>query len=290
LRWALYADLAVVFGVPVASVVTGARRAIDRWRGVLAIAALAGIIIGCGGFLLVLAAMAGVSVAQLDHGLVLSLLTSTAVGRAFIIRSVALAACFGLALHRAPAWLALRIVAGGVAVGTLAWSGHAAASQGVAGWLRLGGDILHLAAALSWVGALVLFAGLLWRPLTAPSAQVAQALSTFALAGSVIVALLAASGVANLLFLMPVAQLPGLLHSLYGRLLLLKLVVFLAMLGLAALNRFALTPALDRAHAGASLAEIRRLRLSVSLELLAALAVLGLVGWLGTLDPLGLRT
>ena len=72
----------------------------------------------------------------------------------------------------------------------------------------------------------------------------------------------------------------------YGRLLLAKLALFGAMLGLAAINRWRLTPALAAAgsDAGAWPAE-RRIRLSIMLETTAAILILVLVAWLGTLDP-----
>jgi len=50
------------------------------------------------------------------------------------------------------------------------------------------------------------------------------------------------------------------------------------MLGLAALNRYRLTPALG----AASLHEVR---FSIAAEALFGLAVLAAVGWLGTLEP-----
>jgi putative copper resistance protein D len=162
----------------------------------------------------------------------------------------------------------------------------------MASWLRLGADIVHLLGALCWVGALALFAALLWQPRSnepALAGDAARALANFALAGTMIVGLLAATGTANLLFLVPLADLPYLLVTLYGCLLVAKLMLTVVMIGLAALNRFVLVPALERAqHDRGRLGAISRLRLSVTLELVAALAVLGLVAWLGTLDPLAI--
>jgi len=284
LRWALFADLGLVFGVPMAAVITDSRDAVERWRGTLAVAALLGIALGLVGFVLVVANMAGLPPGALDRTLVMTLLTGAAIGWALILRSAALALYVGLALGRSPPLL---IGAGGVAVATLAWSGHAAASDGAAGWIRLGGDIAHLLAALGWVGALALFAAQLWRP--DPAGQVARALANFGSAGSVIVAVLALTGAANLAFLMTASELLSLNPSPYGRLLRLKLALLLIMLGLAALNRFTLVPRLEQAqHGEARLSAMSRLRLSIALEALAALAVLGLVAWAGTLDPLGI--
>ena len=292
IRWALYADLAIVFGLPTAAAVTGNRHAMDRWRRTLAVPALLGITVGLLGFLATVADMAGIATGQLDRSLVLPLVTGTAVGWAMIARSAALALFAVVAIGSSSWRLTLLILLGGIAVATLAWSGHAAASQGAASWIRLGGDIVHLFAALSWVGALALFAALLWRPQRCEpvlSGQVAQALAAFGFAGSVVVALLVSTGAANFLFLVPPADLPHVFHSLYGRLLLVKLALSGTMLGLAAINRFVLVPALQQARRPCEKRmAISRLRLSISLEVLAAFAVLGLVGWLGTLDPLGI--
>ena len=58
------------------------------------------------------------------------------------------------------------------------------------------------------------------------------------------------------------------------------------MLALAALNRFRLTPALDLAVTPvASRHALQRLRLSLMLETLAGIAILGLVAWIGSLEP-----
>jgi putative copper resistance protein D len=62
-----------------------------------------------------------------------------------------------------------------------------------------------------------------------------------------------------------------------------KLLLFAAMLGLAALNRFHLTPAL--ALAGDQPPSFATLRLSLTIEAGAATAILALVAWLGTLEP-----
>ena len=80
-----------------------------------------------------------------------------------------------------------------------------------------------------------------------------------------------------------VATLPAIL---YGQLLIAKLALFVAMLALASLNRFRLTPAFERSIAaddhGRALAALRT---SLALETACVVAVLGLVAWLGTLAP-----
>jgi putative copper resistance protein D len=69
--------------------------------------------------------------------------------------------------------------------------------------------------------------------------------------------------------------------------LLVKLFLFALMLGLAAANRYRLTPALSRVmtdSAGAA-APLSALRASVVAETGLGLAVLACVAWLGTLPP-----
>ncbi|MBX9778245.1 CopD family protein (plasmid) [Qipengyuania citrea] len=72
----------------------------------------------------------------------------------------------------------------------------------------------------------------------------------------------------------------------YGRFLLSKQALFVAMLGLASFDRFRLTPALEYSisagdHAGA----LRALRLSRGVETARIVSILALVAWLGTLEP-----
>ncbi|MFT6568809.1 MAG: putative copper resistance protein D, partial [Sphingomonas echinoides] len=73
----------------------------------------------------------------------------------------------------------------------------------------------------------------------------------------------------------------------YGQLLLAKLALFALMLGLAALNRFRLTPRFEASiaasdHRGA----LGALRRSLGAETGCIIAILALVAWLGTLEPL----
>lgn len=72
----------------------------------------------------------------------------------------------------------------------------------------------------------------------------------------------------------------------YGQLLVAKLILFGFMVALAAANRFRLTPAFDQAiQSGDASSALRLLRRSLSIEGSAALLILGLVAWLGTLEP-----
>jgi len=113
-----------------------------------------------------------------------------------------------------------------------------------------------------------------------------RALEGFSLVGTVIVALIVASGLVNSYMLVGPAHVLSLPSTLYGQLLIAKLVLFGVMLALAAANRFRLTPALDQAiKENGTMTAITLLRRSLIFEASAALLILGLVAWLGTLEP-----
>src|SRR3546814_10219776 len=53
-------------------------------------------------------------------------------------------------------------LAGG-ALASLAWNGHAAAGEGVAGAVRLAAGLVHLLAAGGWIAVVLMFLGMLLR-------------------------------------------------------------------------------------------------------------------------------
>ena len=102
-----------------------------------------------------------------------------------------------------------------------------------------------------------------------------------------LVAVLIVSGLTNSWFLVGLDHLGGLWTTNYGRLLLVKLVCFLGMLGLAAANRFWHTRNLGAAleAADAHDASVGKLRRSLIIEALLGFSVLALVAWFGMLEP-----
>lgn len=283
-RWALYVDLGVMFGVPAAGVLTGAKSALGNTRGLLLAAALAGFPLSILGFMLTLSAMAGVGIADLDRQLLVGIATGSALGWAFLVRIPALVAAAAIAGFRGER-LAILALPAAIAVATLAWSGHAAASEGAPALVRLAGDIVHLLAASLWIGAMVLFLAMLSDNRADPS-RVAPSLSRFAGVGSMLVAVLLATGFGNLAFVSAPSGWPVLLSVPYARFLLVKLGFFAVMLGLAALHRFKLVPRLAAATASENADRAgRSLRVSLAFELAAALIVLLIVSHLGMLDP-----
>lgn len=294
IRWALYADLGMLFGLPLFALyalIGDEREKLLRLRGWSIALAVLGMLLSVYGFLLSAAAMLGVGVEIVDRASAMMLLTETSVGWALIARIVVLAllsiAAFALVMHRT-ASLALLTVLAATAAATLAWSGHGAADDGPAGFVHLASDVTHLLAAGAWIGALAAFILIVSRRAQTPDTLNAahRALASFATAGTIIVGLIIVTGLANSYVLVGPQNALRLAESDYGRLLLIKLGLFVAMLVLAAVNRFRLTPALGKAVGGAgTAAAAARLKRSLWIETVAGILILGLVAWLGTLPP-----
>lgn len=220
-----------------------------------------------------------------------AVITTMKFGPAALARSAvaALALALALALRPGRTLFAALALLGLLANVSIAWMGHGVATAGAEGLLHTGADILHVLAAAVWIGALVMFLGLL-RGAEHKSGLAAlhRALEGFSGVGSALVAILIATGLVNSWFLVGLDHLSGLWTTGYGQLLSLKLLLFAVMLGLAAANRFRHTPALgaalqNQAGAAAPLADLRR---SVLIETLVGFTVLALVAWLGTQEPI----
>ncbi|GAA1012229.1 hypothetical protein Aple_008250 [Acrocarpospora pleiomorpha] len=125
-----------------------------------------------------------------------------------------------------------------LALGSLAVVGHTRVYG--PGWLVLAADLLHLATAALWFGGLL---GLCLLFLPDPDhrvAEVASAVGRFSGAALWLVAGLGASAV--LLWWRIADSVDGLWTTGYGRLVLVKLVLVLAVIGVAAWNRYRLVP------------------------------------------------
>jgi len=163
---------------------------------------------------------------------------------------------------------------------SLAWAGHAAAGQASARYVQIVSDVVHLVAAGAWLGALPGLVFLLGgaRPLEAAARMVRR----FSTLGAVSVSALVLSGLGNGWYL--VGGVPALIGTDYGQLLLMKLVLFAAMVALAAVNRLSLTARLtDRELSNR--AALRSLRRNATLEIAAGIIVVAIVGMLGIKVP-----
>ena len=180
-------------------------------------------------------------------------------------------------------------VGGAIICASLAWMGHGAATEGPAGIVHLLGDVVHSLAAAVWIGALVAFVFLLLLGGDDAHSDGAlhESLRRFSGIGSITVALIVLSGLVNSWFLVGPLRLFDFWMTAYGQVLLAKLLAFAGMLGLAASNRYRLTPALGRAlgETAPRDAPLSALRRSLLLETTTSFVVLGLVAWLGTLPP-----
>lgn len=264
-----------------------------RWTKGLFVGAAALALIGSGlGLLAQTAVMAGSWELGLQPASLAAVAFGTGLGRASLARASAAALALA-ALAAMPSeqrlWRTLLLL-GAVVCASFAWMGHGAATEGPGGVLHLAADALHALAAAGWVGALGIFLALLAWPTAADRVDpqaLHRALSGFAGLGSLLVASLIATGLINGWFLVGPAW-RELATTAYGRLLLVKLAAFAAMLGLAAANRFRLTPGLaaDLVSGRSPRPALARLRRSVLLETALGLGVLALVAGLGTLAPI----
>lgn len=231
--------------------------------------------------------MSGETLARaVTDGAIRVVLAQTSFGHVFALRaavSIALAGVLAwLALARTGrAQHALRIVAlvlGAVLLVTLAFVGHAAAvGHGAIHLIHALADMLHLAGAAGWIGALPALVFCLAQPL--PVAELTRLTVRFSRLGIVCVVVLAASGAVNALFL--VGSFAALAGTPYGRVLLVKLGLFVVMLGLAAVNKRRLTPRLVAGERTAA-ATLRR---NAMLEVACGAAVVVLVAALGVMAP-----
>lgn len=293
-RFALYLDLAAAFGVPFFALCLPRVRAALPLRGILIATGLIGIGLSAFGLVVTAAAMAGMPVGQVDAGTISTILTEMPLGKAWAARIaglVLLVLSAFPAAGRPGAALATASIGGGTALGTLAWAGHGAMDEGAIGWLHLGADIAHLVAAGAWIGALLTLLLLVARPAARADAghlrATHRALDGFSHIGTIVVAVIVASGLVNMWLLVGPSSMAALPGTLYGQLLLFKLALFAAMLGLAAANRYRLAPALlTRIEAGDHRGAVAALRISLALEAACAVIVLVLVAWLGTLAPI----
>jgi putative copper resistance protein D len=239
------------------------------------------------------AAMTGAPEASRDPEAWMAVLGATTYGRGLSARLALALLALGLAIagpRSRRGWSAAATVAA-LLVASFAWTGHAAGGEGAEGWVHRIADVLHLQAAAVWLGALPALAWLAARAHRRSSeADVRDAhlgLARFSGIGGFVVAALVLTGLVNSWMLIGVGQIPLLVRSIYGQVLLVKLALFGAMLGLAAANRYALTPRLRLALAGGSgaAAPLRALRLSIAAEIGLGALVLAAVSLLGTLPP-----
>lgn len=177
---------------------------------------------------------------------------------------------------------------GVIFVAALAWSGHGGATPGAAGYAHAAADMLHLIAAAAWFGGLIPLAITLQhvhRSPSDPSSELAlDVLQRFSNLGIVSVAIIATTGVVNTGF--AIACTEALIETAYGRLLLLKITMFLGMLGVAAINRLRLMPMLETDSPAHAAGIRRRIYFNTVAEIALGVVIFVIVGSLGLTEPM----
>jgi len=290
-RLGVYLSIGTLFGL--AAFGMHALRAGERGnslalRGWLAATTGMGLFLSACWLVLLSSSMADLPAWSVDRTAIDAFLTSSGIGTAWKVRIIALLITGATVIRNK--WLPLTALASAAALATLAWTGHGSIDEGTVGWVHLGADILHLIASSAWMGGLLGLILLVVRPIARIDTEhlefTHRALHGFGTIGTVVVATLFVTGLVNSWLMVGVDHVAILSATRYGQLLIAKLALFALMLGLAALNRFQLTPAFERSIAGASHAgALRALRLSLAIEATSIVAILGLVAALGTLAP-----
>ncbi len=201
------------------------------------------------------------------------LLRATLFGHLLLLRFALLGvAALALAFRR----IAVAATFAGAAVAAQAGLGHAASMYDGLSWLLLS-EILHLLAAGAWLGGLL---PLLVLIAAATPGAAALASRRFSPLGTSCVLVLA--GTAAFQSFVLVGGLPGWVGTSYGLVALLKVVLFAALLGFAARNRFRLTPALSGTTPAAAKGGLIR---SIAGETAVGLLVVLAAGLLTSLPP-----
>ena len=290
-RFGIYLAIGVLFGLSTfgySSLRMGARDDALALRGWLMASGMAGLLLSVCWLVVLASSMADESPWPVDRAAIGALLLAGGIGTAWKIRMIALLLAMLAAIRNKS--LPFVVLASSVALATLAWTGHGSVDEGPIGWIHLGADILHLIASAAWVGALLGLVLLVMRPLSRVDSEqldlTHRALHGFGAIGTIVVATLVVTGLVNSWLMVGVANVPGLPTTLYGQLLIAKLGLFTAMLALAALNQFRLTPSFEKSIANADhRGALTALRRSLAVETALVVGILGLVAWLGTLAP-----
>ncbi len=262
----LVAEPAVRKHVPPGFAVLRRRLVLVTW-GTLALAILS----GAAWLVLVASDILGASLVDVClHGGAWPVLADTRFGMVWCAR-LFLALVLGSLLP----WPAVGTIQLAAAAGLMALPaliGHAGATPGIAGDIHLVSDMIHLLAAGAWLGGLPAFAlALAW-----PEFAV-RVTHRFSVLGILCVGALLASGIINGWNLLGSPR--DLVATDYGRLVALKIGLFVAMVAIAAVNRFYLTPQLPDLRA------VHAIKRNSFAEIGLGLCVLLFVGMLGTLPP-----
>jgi putative copper resistance protein D len=203
--------------------------------------------------------------------------SGTRFGEIFVARFAGLILLW---LMCALAGMNVRLVAtlAGLLLATLGFVSHAAAMNGDIAFAGAANAAVHLLTAGFWLGGLMALALLVPRHWREP-ARLLGPLRIFSVWGTCVVALLVATGLINAISIVPLPAMS--FRNRYFGLLAVKIGLALAMITLAALNRWRFAPAIQNER----LAAVRQLAGSVGLEIALGVSVVAIAGLLGLIAP-----
>ena len=240
---------------------------ISQWLAAVAL------ISGVCWLLLIAASMAGTWEAAIDSATLRRVLGNTFFGQVWSWHLLLNGALVMLLLTPWRASLPLRLILSGLLLATLAPVGHGAMLDGISGQLLILNQIVHLICVGAWLGGLLLLVMILRKPDGLP---VGTLLQRFSGVGYALVAGLVITGLINVRVLTgqfwPTPLLSG-----FALILLIKVLLVAAMLGLALFNRVQIRACEQR---------LSTLRASVVLEWLLGIGAVAAVSLLGTLPPM----
>ncbi len=249
---------------------------------------LAALVSGVSWFAFTAASMSGTLAAAADPSVLATVLEATDFGVLWLGRLGLIGALVVLILlnrrGKQGSWTTAFFA--GLALASLAGTGHARTTEGWNGLLHILADAAHLLAAGVWLGGLWPLGFAVTHPRqggTLDGREIAAMLTRFSGIGYVAVAALVASGLVNSWYL--VGSIGNLTSAPYGRLLLAKLALFAGMAVLAAANRFWITPRLAKGAPDSAETWLPRLRRHIAGEQAVGLLVIAIVSVLGSLQP-----
>jgi putative copper resistance protein D len=192
-------------------------------------------------------------------------------------------------LWRSRAWQCIGAIIATTLLGSLAWAGHAGATLGVERSIHLTADAAHLIAAGLWPGGLLPLTLVLLQACRSSQLSLLLAASAitrrFSALSLLVVAALAATGLTNSYFL--VGSLHALVTTGYGRLLTLKVLLFVIMISFGACNLLRFKPQLALANEQNAKQRdaLRKLMRNVIAELCIGTLIVLIVGALGATPP-----
>jgi copper resistance protein D len=285
-RFAVYASLALIFGVGAFTTVLAPERVaceIARGLRLLVDGAVTVFVVGTLLWLpLEAGQISGVWDGAFQPATLQTLLSATTSGTLWLERTAVclLLVAVRLALPGRPGRQIVFLLSTGSLV-SLVLVGHAVMGEGWLGDLHEANDAVHILAASGWIGCLVALVPCL-NMLDDPELRrpACAALIRFSAVGHIAVALVLVTGVVNAYLVL--GCWPVHFASLYQLLLLGKITLAAGMVTLALVNRYVVVPRL-RVDGAAATANLKRLTIA---ELGVAAGVLALVSLFGLLDPM----